>query len=394
MFEEHADSTTTTVPRTKKAKLNTVDDAQAVVEWYGKYHKLKNEQLKDVLRWNRQVMTPPTKEALLYKAIDGALYGRLARCALCGGGRLKITFPDISKAKSTPPPGGALVVCSGSFDEDTQRRIDCAFSCAPSAAPRLQPWYGTVEPTESEQEEMDRIDLAAKNGGDGSNDKNDGSSSSVKAEKGDMEEDDVAKLQRAASALEWNLSSRDGMREAAAAIVKLFSQHSGPRTIDLPAAVINVEDDDNDTTSGENAAALQKIGPTIAANRTKSASELIPILVALFGFKEEKQAKADRKQAALTTIVACPDNAPLVAAFVELSDLYFKTGNANAGISYKKVVGALAALKMPVTTDNAKGLGGGKTKVPNIGKSSAEKILEFVTTGTMEKLEEKRIEAS
>ena len=45
---------------------------------------------------------------------------------------------------------------------------------------------------------------------------------------------------------------------------------------------------------------------------------------------------------------------------------------------------------MEITADNALGLGKGKTKVDGIGKGSAEKMREFMTTGTIQKLEEKR----
>lgn len=75
----------------------------------------------------------------------------------------------------------------------------------------------------------------------------------------------------------------------------------------------------------------------------------------------------------------------------ELGDYYFKEGNSNAGAAYKKVVAAVSMVAFEITLDNAKGLGKGKTKVPNIGKSSAEKIHEFLETGTIEKLEEKRL---
>ena len=44
-----------------------------------------------------------------------------------------------------------------------------------------------------------------------------------------------------------------------------------------------------------------------------------------------------------------------------------------------------------ITVDNAKGLGKGKTKLPGIGKGSADKIHEFFATGTIAKLEEKRL---
>lgn len=52
---------------------------------------------------------------------------------------------------------------------------------------------------------------------------------------------------------------------------------------------------------------------------------------------------------------------------------------------------AIQGLDFEITALNAIGLSKGKTKVANIGKSSAEKILEFLQTGKMQKLEEKRM---
>jgi DNA polymerase/3'-5' exonuclease PolX len=43
-----------------------------------------------------------------------------------------------------------------------------------------------------------------------------------------------------------------------------------------------------------------------------------------------------------------------------------------------------------VTSKNAMSFSKGKTKLPNIGKGSAEKMKEFCETGKIEKLEEKR----
>jgi DNA polymerase/3'-5' exonuclease PolX len=43
-----------------------------------------------------------------------------------------------------------------------------------------------------------------------------------------------------------------------------------------------------------------------------------------------------------------------------------------------------------ITADNAMSLSKGKTKIPNIGKASAEKMKEYMETGTIQKLEEKR----
>jgi hypothetical protein len=65
-------------------------------------------------------------------------------------------------------------------------------------------------------------------------------------------------------------------------------------------------------------------------------------------------------------------------------------GNRNAGGSYTKAVAAIAGLDFEVTAENAMGLSKAKTKVANIGKASAEKMKEFLETGKMAKLEEKR----
>lgn len=212
---------------------------------------------------------------------------------------------------------------------------------------------------------MDRLDAEAK-----------GEEPSAMA--GAADSDDVSQLKDAAAKLDWILTSREGLRTAAKDMVLLLQEHPGKK-VDLP------EDPQ---------AQQQKVGQLIAVNKDKSAAELISLIVTQFGFVEDKQKKADQKQAAIQTIVKNPANASLVAAFQELAELYFKSGNANAGATYKKVINTINGLDFAVTEDNAKGLCKGKTKVANIGKASADKIYEFVTTGTMEKLEEKRADAA
>ena len=69
---------------------------------------------------------------------------------------------------------------------------------------------------------------------------------------------------------------------------------------------------------------------------------------------------------------------------------YFAESNANAALSYKKAIATLITLEEEVTADNAMSFSKGKTKLPGIGKGTAQKMLEFVTTGTFAKLEEKR----
>jgi DNA polymerase/3'-5' exonuclease PolX len=110
-----------------------------------------------------------------------------------------------------------------------------------------------------------------------------------------------------------------------------------------------------------------------------------------FGFAELKAEIEKKREEVVESACKNPSNAALVLAFHELSQLYYKEGNRNAGLTYSKVGNAIRDLDVEVTEKNAMSLGkGSKTKVSGIGPSSAEKILEFVKTGTMEKLEEKR----
>lgn len=190
-------------------------------------------------------------------------------------------------------------------------------------------------------------------------------------------QDDLEKLTAKAEEFEWVLTSRDGLKAATKAMVTLLQEHDGEKTIDLPEDGVQ-----------------QKVGQIIAANRSLSAAEIVPVIIQEFGFVEDKQAASEKKEAAIKTITKTSANAAIVKAFQELADLYFKSGNTNAGITYKKVVKALGELDFEITADNALGLGKGKTKVDGIGKGSAEKIHEFVTTGTIAKLEEKRADVA
>jgi hypothetical protein len=216
----------------------------------------------------------------------------------------------------------------------------------------------TEEPTDEEKEAMDHMEESAQQGG------------AV-----DVESDpDVNKLVNNAAKLTWDLHSKDGMKKAASDLIQLFHNHKG-KHLDLP---------------DDAGAARMKVGTALAQHRDLSAGEMVKLLVQEVGFCESKAERSALKEAALESAMREPKNASLVAAFQELAALYFKEGNRNAGSSYTKVVKALRELPFEVTEDNAQGLCKGKTKVPNIGKSSADKIYEFVTTGSIAKLEEKR----
>merc|ERR1712060_790383 len=85
-------------------------------------------QLKDVLRWNRQ-MLGGTKDVLIQRIIDGDMNGRLGLCPICFKGKLKFNTENNT------------VVCNGYFDEELNVRRSCFFGTGRNEAPRLQPWF-------------------------------------------------------------------------------------------------------------------------------------------------------------------------------------------------------------------------------------------------------------
>jgi dynactin complex subunit len=205
------------------------------------------------------------------------------------------------------------------------------------------------EPSAEVKEELDRLDEEAKGEGGGG---------------GASSDSDIVKLIEASKEVivEWNLSNRDGLRKAADDMVSFLSSKAANKykRVDLPA---------------DRKQAMQRVGQIIASNRDKEdVTEIIPLIVKEFGFAQDKQQKDSKKRESIQKAVANPANGPLVAAFQELAELYYKTGNANAGSSYTKAVKALADLTFKITAKNAKELGkSGKSKVNNIGASTGKK---------------------
>lgn len=93
-----------------------------------------------------------------------------------------------------------------------------------------------------------------------------------------------------------------------------------------------------------------------------------------------------------------------MAALSELSDLYFKTGNPQAGNSYRKVnkscnffifLQAVAAIREhPSPIRSGKAISRGKDKLEGIGAKCGEIIDEFLETGSISKIQEKKAELS
>lgn len=93
------------------------------------HEKATNDDLKDILKWNRQ-MVSGNKDLLMARVIDGQMYGRLGRCPMCLRGKLQLEDATAKKA-----------VCKGFFNDEIQARESCSFSCPIDQAPREHPWY-------------------------------------------------------------------------------------------------------------------------------------------------------------------------------------------------------------------------------------------------------------
>lgn len=73
------------------------------------------------------------------------------------------------------------------------------------------------------------------------------------------------------------------------------------------------------------------VGPMIVNNKDLSAPELVKLIANHYGYADAKKEKAAKKEETIKDMCAVPANAPLMIAFKELADLYFKEGNTNAG---------------------------------------------------------------
>lgn len=336
------DATEDVPPAKKKAKVESSEseeDFQKMLGIYHTYSKMTNPQLKDILRWNGQLLTG-TKDFLVFKVIEGVLYGRLSVCPLCQAG-LKFMPGDYDK-----------IHCPGIFDDDIQARIPCDFQ-----VPRLDskdtirefPFY-TSEPTEEQKEEIKRI-------------------KEEKQEDPGKNDPVVLDLLKEAESLTVDLSTAAGKKKAADDFV----------------ALVDGKVDISDTRSVK-----LEVGRLIMAGGDKTPKEIMESIVQKYGTVGLKADKKAKQEEAVESMAGNPNNAPLIIAFRECSAYYFKEGNRNAGSTYVKAIATLSNLEEEVTKDNAMSFSKGKTKLAGIGKSTAQKMLEFVTTGTFVKLEEKR----
>ena len=180
------------------------------------------------------------------------------------------------------------VHCSGRFDEDTRIRLPCSFKSSRESdkVPRLHPWY-TTEPTEEEKQAMDEELETARAAVDG----------------GGADSGEGAALLEAASKMDWKLVNKQGIQQATLELIELVEGK-----VDLP--------------QGKELKRL--LGPILVENKDQTPKEIVQKVIDKYGFAEAKEAKAAKREAALESVCANPKNAPLLAAFQELAQLYFK----------------------------------------------------------------------
>ena len=299
------------------------------------YEKMGVNELKDFLRWNRQVLKG-TKPTLLLKCLDGHMNGRIGKCPMCKHGKLSLCEED----------EGDTITCTGYFNEEVSGRFSCSFTCKYSDVPRFK-WF-MEKPSEEEEAEMDseenQEDSSAKNVAD-----------------------------KMASAIgkdtEFNLNNRAGIREAVEHYVDVCKEFK-----------VNLPEDE----------ATRQVGTLLISDKSLSVSEFCLVLCKKFGMKRSEEEDQKRRDM-ISSQCVCSSNGPIFEVITELGNFYEKEGNRNATNSYRKVANAIKNLDYEITADNAMGLSKGRTKVAGIGKGSAEKMKEFLLTGKIEKLEEKRL---
>jgi len=176
--------------------------------------------------------------------------------------------------------------------------------------------------------------------------------------------------------IEWDTSSNPAIKKTCAALAEFVVNEDSPLAIPEDADAAKIR---------------KKIGPIVLENKEKSMEEIVQLIVDKYGLKGDKEKNAKMKQNLVASICKMEANAEVYNVLDELSKAYYIEKNTNAGNTYKKVCAAVKDLDFEITVDNAKGLGGGKkTKVAGIGKKSAEYMYEFLSTGRLEKLEEKK----
>jgi poly [ADP-ribose] polymerase len=299
----------------------------------------ESEEYQDIYEEYKSYTSDKLKDFLRWnkQVIGGTKSEILDRCIDCKingalpvcidcGGNLSIN--KVSK----------MVTCSGKYDEEIRARKQCYFKCLVNKFTNRVPWRET-KPTE---EEIAAAEVALS---------------------GFILPEDLGDLFMGIDRFQG-----EGRKES----VKRLVSKSRELGINLPEDAIQ---------------AFNKCLPLLLANPTLSSSELLTLVANEFG----TVAKVESKASSVANSTSISENAPIVSIFTELSDLYYKEGNSNAGNTYRKAAAAIRDYSKLVTSGMAQ-LGGrkGSDKLDGVGKKACELIDEFLTTGSVAKIAEKK----
>ena len=148
---------------------------------------------------------------------------------------------------------------------------------------------------------------------------------------------------QAVNKIEWKLTNKENIKKATKEMVKLCSSKASP--IDFP------------TSTDAEIKTRMEVGKMIVQNKNESASAILDLIVEKYGLKEKNDENAKKITKQVENMCTVKANAGVYEAIKELSSLYFKEKNTNAGITYRKVSEAVKNLEFKITEKNAKGLG-------------------------------------
>ena len=311
----------------KKAKKNPSPEI-IEMQLFLKYNKMKNAQMKEMLKWNRQPVGG-TKDVLVEKCKDGEVNGAIPPCPKCeGGGKSGTTLKVNDKDPS-------LWKCSGYYNQDGGFMAQCFFA-APINELKRDTWVTSA--TESRE-------LIA---------------------------DDEAALAKKAAALipsaPFPIAGGLGNTE----ILQLLYKQAEIEGIDLP---------NNSTTK-------QKIGAFYMTHESRQgdgSADGRAILIELAGEYGTIEKKKEQKKARASSC-RNPLNAGMLCCFVELARLSKAGGLSGFRIApIFNAINFISGLEEEITEPLK--YSKGKTKVKGIGAGTSGKMIEFMKTGTMEKIE-------
>eukprot|EP00602_Paraphysomonas_sp_CaronLab_P012598 CAMPEP_0185039768 /NCGR_PEP_ID=MMETSP1103-20130426/37016_1 /TAXON_ID=36769 /ORGANISM="Paraphysomonas bandaiensis, Strain Caron Lab Isolate" /LENGTH=375 /DNA_ID=CAMNT_0027578805 /DNA_START=87 /DNA_END=1214 /DNA_ORIENTATION=+ len=312
----------------KKARGDALDDLSEAEQ--NVYAKYKAKTLDELKDYMRwnNQHITGTKTELVRRCVDGEINGALPPCPQPG---------CKGKLKLESIKGEKQVSCNGAFNDELGTFVRCYFKAPANTVERLT-WRDhakTEEEIAAEASFQPTIDTT-----------------------------------RAAGLFDdLDMHSVNGKKAAVSRFVDMARDEG-----------LNIPEADHE--------ARVKLGTLLMNNPAASGQELLGMAEEMFGTVKAVAARTETSK----TGTKCAANEGIVAALSELSEVYFKTGNSQAGNTYRKAAAAVRQHHEPITSGKA--VSKGKMKIDGIGAKCGEMIDEFLEFGTIAKIQEKRAELS